>query len=56
MYFFRHFQILQNHYPTNAIEVKESQMLKSDHFIEQLCTLHLTEPSENSNQDYVSKW
>lgn len=48
--------IFQCHYPSNAIEVKSSVMLKSDYFIEQLCILHTNSPPESANRDYVSNW
>lgn len=43
-------------YPEQAIEVKFSQILKSEEFANQLCVLFEGSPIEEKNRDCVSKW
>lgn len=53
---FSFFRLLQTqyHYPSNAIQVKSSDLLQNDHFIDQLSILYTNK--ETTNRDYVTKW
>ncbi|XP_031621557.1 uncharacterized protein LOC116339677 [Contarinia nasturtii] len=46
---------LEFNYPTQAIKVKNSEMLRSIEFAHQLCFLYETDP-KTKGRDYISKW